>query len=716
VKGRPVHFDVVGHGIAVRAAIDLDIIQVPRAIGRLAEAEELVRRVLAASERTLGRDHLVTLQSVIRLAALLNDMFRLEEARPLYRRALDTNERLLGRAHPNTLLYAELFVRMNVQSDSVPPDALAAARLLVAGLGAREWAGNANQAALAQRDREALSANARFALFGDAAWSSAEDDGQRTALLPEAFAALQRSVLGAADRSIARQAARRYATGQSAALGALIGEREELERQWTTLDGQIAASHGGGVTAGRPAAILQDLDRVQARIGAIDARLRAEAPDYFALIRPEPLDVPAAQALLAPDEAILLVVPSTSGTHVMAVTRDNAQWWRSGWNAARVRTAVQRLRWDAGASVDGSAEELAALRARPRSGRPGFDRTTAHALYQELIAQGSSLLVGRRRVYVAAGGALAALPFQLLVSAPPSGADNDPATLRETRWFGDDVALIHIPSLQSLALLRRGSVERSGDGFMGIGDPVLTGQSNSRDRGAALDRATTGQMFSAGATRDGGVMANVATLRRLARIPGTALELEQVRRTLGAPLSSLLLAERATEPNVRAADLSRTRILLFSTHGLTATESIRVGVGESGLVLTPPAVASDSDDGFLAASEVTTLNLNADWVILSACNTATGDGTTGAGLGGLSRAFFYAGARNLLASHWPVSDAVAPILITRTLALERTGMPRAEAFRQAMREIRMDASRDTAVSSWAHPFYWAPFVLIGDGR
>ena len=107
--------------------------------------------------------------------------------------------------------------------------------------------------------------------------------------------------------------------------------------------------------------------------------------------------------------------------------------------------------------------------------------------------------------------------------------------------------------------------------------------------------------------------------------------------------------------------------------------------------------------------------LNADWVILSACNTATGDGAEAHGLGGLARAFFYAGARNLLASHWPVSDAVAPILTVRTIELERGGMARAEALQQAMREVRMDARHDTAESSWAHPFYWAPFVLIGDG-
>lgn len=679
--------------------------------GHYVEAEPLFRRVLELAEQALGRDHPDAVGPLHNLGFVIESQGRHTEAEPLYRRALETAERALGRDHPDTLRHAENLVMFDLEQGRTTPDTLQAARLMVEGLSARQSAGNGNQAILAQRDREQRRANGNFALFGDAAWASAQEDDQRVALLFEAFTALQLSVLGPADRSIARRAAQRYATGQSVALGPLIAEREEMERRWTALDGQVAASYG---TAGRPAAILEGLEQVQARIGQIDAQLRAEAQDYFALIRPEPLNLPLAQALLAPDEAILLVVPSKYGTHVITVTRDDAQWWRSGWNARRVRTAAQQLRWDSGARVDGTDEELAALQARPQSGRPSFDRTTAHSLYQELIQPGASLLAGKRRVYVAAGGSLAALPFQVLVSAPPSGADNDPAALRETRWFGDDFALVHIPSLQSLALLRQASVE-PGDGFVGIGDPVLAETRRSRNRDTSHDPSIARQLFTGGTTRDGGIIANVSTLRRLSRLPGTAVELESVRKTLDAPLSSLLLAERATEPNVRSADLSRARILLFSTHGLTAPESLGIGVGEAGLVLTPPVEASDGDDGFLAASEVTTLLLNADWVILSACNTATGDGTTGAGLGGLARAFFYAGARNLLASHWPVSDAVAPILITRTLALERAGTPRAEAFREAMREIRMDSSHDTAEDSWAHPFYWAPFVLVGDG-
>jgi CHAT domain-containing protein len=141
------------------------------------------------------------------------------------------------------------------------------------------------------------------------------------------------------------------------------------------------------------------------------------------------------------------------------------------------------------------------------------------------------------------------------------------------------------------------------------------------------------------------------------------------------------------------------------------------GAAEPGLVFTPPAQASDEDDGFLTASEVSTMKLDADWVILSACNTAAGDGSEGApGLTGLARAFFYAGARNLLVSHWPVRDDVASSLTVDTIKRQQADpkLSRAEALQQAMRAIRNDATHDTAIDTWAHPNAWAPFSLIGD--
>ena len=105
------------------------------------------------------------------------------------------------------------------------------------------------------------------------------------------------------------------------------------------------------------------------------------------------------------------------------------------------------------------------------------------------------------------------------------------------------------------------------------------------------------------------------------------------------------------------------------------------------------------------------LKLNADWVILSACNTAAADGTPGAnGLSGLAKAFFYAGSRALLVSHWPVVSDAAVTLTTSMLAAAKTGLTRAEAHRQAMM-----AMIDTGLARNAHPALWAPFVVVGEG-
>jgi CHAT domain-containing protein len=136
------------------------------------------------------------------------------------------------------------------------------------------------------------------------------------------------------------------------------------------------------------------------------------------------------------------------------------------------------------------------------------------------------------------------------------------------------------------------------------------------------------------------------------------------------------------------------------------------------LVLTPPAKdARDArllarDDGYLSASEIATLKLNADWVVLSACNTAGGTGESAEALSGLARAFFYAGARALLVSHWEVASHAAVKLTTRAFAELTTnpGLNRAEAFRISMRELLEKGS-----AAEAHPSVWAPFVVVGEG-
>jgi CHAT domain-containing protein len=136
------------------------------------------------------------------------------------------------------------------------------------------------------------------------------------------------------------------------------------------------------------------------------------------------------------------------------------------------------------------------------------------------------------------------------------------------------------------------------------------------------------------------------------------------------------------------------------------------GNSEPGLILTPPDTATEQDDGYLSATEIAGLKLDADWVILSACNTAAGGGEEAEALSGLARAFFYAGARSLLVSHWSFDSNATVKLITKALGIMATdkSIGRSEALRRSMLALINKGEPQEA-----HPAYWAPFVVVGEG-
>src|SRR5262249_48050693 len=147
-------------------------------------------------------------------------------------------------------------------------------------------------------------------------------------------------------------------------------------------------------------------------------------------------------------------------------------------------------------------------------------------------------------------------------------------------------------------------------------------------------------------------------------LPETELELRCVAESVGAGPKNLTVGATMSETTIKGLQLDRYRVIHFATHGLLADEVQSFGGGgEPALVMTPPKVPTVLDDGLLTASEISQLKLNADWVILSACNTASGDKIGSEALSGLARAFFYAGARSLLVSHWAV-DSGATVLLT----------------------------------------------------
>jgi CHAT domain-containing protein len=201
-------------------------------------------------------------------------------------------------------------------------------------------------------------------------------------------------------------------------------------------------------------------------------------------------------------------------------------------------------------------------------------------------------------------------------------------------------------------------------------------------------------------------LADVDLLRAQLPLPETRDELCAIARDLKADPGEMRLGARATEREVKRLSargaLAQYRIVHFATHGVLAGQLDPKA--ESGLILTPPETASEEDDGYLTASEIAALKLDADWVILSACNTAAGGATGAEALSGLARVFFYAQARALLVSHWEVdSDATVKLIIgaVSEIALDKR-VGRAEALRRAMLAMIDGASRKRRIPPIGH--------------
>ena len=265
-------------------------------------------------------------------------------------------------------------------------------------------------------------------------------------------------------------------------------------------------------------------------------------------------------------------------------------------------------------------------------------------------------------------------------------------------------ALTTLPNVSALRVLRfaRGRQDNGEkDPFIGFGNPVL---------GYQLTLAQVETDAPTVITR--GVYQDIMNVADLAPLPNTARELRRLAATMGADQNAVFLAQDATEARVKDTDFSRARVVAFATHGLLAQGL--PGLAEPALVFSIPDTPTERDDALLTATEAAQLNLAAELVILSACDTAGSDGTPGAeGLSGLARAFLYAGARAILVSHWPVDDYAASVLTTSMLDSMYGATPRSRA--QALQGAMLDLLNDTSETRFAHPRLWAPFVVVGEG-
>lgn len=722
--------------------------------GRYAEAEQLDRSALEI-QRTLGvaSDAPALAATLASLGGVLTLQRKNTEAIAVY----SDLEKVVGKWEPTrrdayllsngriTALYTsgqlesgiaaaqELVKRQAARTGDNHFDTAAARGTLAIGL------------ARAGRDAEAIREfKAAIPIMSVAARENADDDdttvvaarSQRLQVTVEAYiAVLARAANKTNDMAVETfslaDAIRGHSVQQAlAASSARMVAKDpalaELVRQEQDLSKQINAQLGmlNNVLS------MPSSDRDERGVAGINgaiAKLRADRdkarqeinkrfPSYADLVDPRPPSVDQIKATLRPGEALLSFYFGQSNSFVWAVPKEGqVAFAEVKINSTDLEAKVRKLR------------EALEPQAAMISDIPEFDLALGYELYSMLLKPVEAGWKSAKDLIVVTNGALGLLPLSLLPTEAATAPEGELtfAAYKKVPWLARTHAVTSVPSAAALRTLRAlppGKETRSK--LIAFGDPLFSPQQ-------AAEAGNATQLADAGASTMRGMPlkrrsspqlegVNSAELAMLPRLPDTADELKSIAAALEVdPLKVLNLGKEANEKKVKSLDLSGFKILAFATHGLVPGELN--GLTQPALALSAPDVSGTEGDGLLTMEEILTLKLDADWVVLSACNTGTGAGAGAEAASGLGRAFFYAGTRALLVTNWSVHSASARELVSDLFRRQAhdAKITRGEALRQAMVAlIDGDGFRDDTgktVFSYAHPLFWAPYTIIGDG-
>ncbi len=392
------------------------------------------------------------------------------------------------------------------------------------------------------------------------------------------------------------------------------------------------------------------LDRADEERRRLELEIRRDHPRYAELRYAEPIDSERARELLDPGTALVEYVLGDGGALAFVLTREAARGFQLPTSAPEIEALVGQVR-----------RGLAAEGRRQR----GLYRQAASRLYELLIAPLTELLEGEQQLLIVPDRGLHLLPFEALWMADPAAT----ASAEEPRYLVERWAVAYVPSASVLDALSR-KPGRLGDGsahqLVAFADP---------DYGAAAGRWR--------------------------QLPGTRLEAAGIAELYPPDRVALFLGTDATEENVKTRDVVATaRRLHFATHG--SFDEVRPRHSALVLSLDPEA----REDGFLRVHEIFRLQLAAELVVLSACETGLGEEVVGEGLIGLTRGFLYAGVPRVVVSLWQVDDEAAAALTTGFYRALESSAGVATALRQAKLALLRD-------ERFSHPSHWASFVLIG---
>jgi CHAT domain-containing protein/Tfp pilus assembly protein PilF len=411
-------------------------------------------------------------------------------------------------------------------------------------------------------------------------------------------------------------------------------------------------------------------DQLEKQYADLILEIRNKNPMYAEIQYPQPLTLAEAQTLLDDQTLLLEYFLGTAESLLFVASRENI-------NVFKLKGEKELSR---------HVNELREVMMKPDAVYQASENThsryvnLAHTLYSEILKPAESIFQNKVRVVIAPDGALSYLPFEsLLTQKVPSGGIN----FSKLPYMARDFEIDYVPSISVLA-----SIGKNGNKtvqpqkqLLAFADPVLKGA-----RSAAKEPSEARNVRSWAGT--------------LTPLPHAREEVEGIARFYQKEDVTVAMGTDASEANVKNMGLQDYKRVHFASHGLIDEEKPQF----SALVLTGD---NQGEDGFLTMREVFDLKLNADLVVLSACKSGLGKEFRGEGITGISRAFLCAGTPSVVVSLWDVYDrSTADLMTSFYKNLETKGLNKAAALRAARLEMIQSAK-------YNHPYYWAPFVLIG---
>ena len=679
----------------------------PTFLERLPALVEHADYIQALNDTRLDSDHPLLLRAHASAAGLLAYTGQWTESDERFELALERAEARFGASHPLTLNILRQFTNVQVDLGLTRRSRPKINRVIENSL--RETAHDLGQRSLSRNSdgsENQISGQARqsLSIARDALFRRENTDLDRAAITDAAFVITQAFSASSAADALEASSARLGISDPR--LQQILDRRRAAETEMVSARARLFGLRSAPVRHEERLAQAEiDLALALEELVEANSALDAFDPEVAALIARRATGARDVQTLLQPNEALITYSFSSDDNRLIAfvLTRERVVLHALETDIETVRSRADRLReaLEVPPSTDALRHQV-------------FDLDAGLALYHDIFEPLQQYLDGKSQILVVSDGPLDFLPLHVLPIERPDDWTGTFDDYRATGWLSETYAFARLPAVSSLGALRRGGQTnaRGVQPLLGFADPLLSRQIEA-EGGAVTEPVFEDDLLLSLSGNGAGALSD------LPAVPQTRQLLERLAETLRADSSDLYFAENAQESRIHRLNsegvLADYQNIAFATHALI--DGAEAGIDEllePALVLTPPTGnrLPFNNDGLLRASEIVGLRLDAEFIILAACNTAAPDGSSGSeALSGLVKAFFFAGARSILVSNWPAEASATAILSSRLVEnMVVRDESRAVALQSAMRHLR-----ENEAEHFSHPALWAPFMVVSDG-